>query len=138
MLPSQRPKFGWQGEGQQKILGRYLFFELPFQPLLALMMLAMRTIAMSAGMRDEDLFIAAVALRHHDGALRGAALLQGGQRFELAGQRILIRRQELCFKDLDDRRKQNHLTLLQSMTKPFISVLINWSALRFVVSVRWV
>jgi hypothetical protein len=56
------------------------------------MMLAMRTIAMAAGMRDEDLFIAAVALRHHDGALRGAALLQGGQRFELAGQRILIRR----------------------------------------------
>jgi len=47
---------------------------------------------MTAGMRDKDLFIAAVALRHHDGALRGAALLQGGQRFELAGQRILIRR----------------------------------------------
>ena len=34
MLPSQRPKFGRQGEGQQKILGRDLFFELPFQPLL--------------------------------------------------------------------------------------------------------
>ena len=73
MLPGQRPKFGRQGEGQQKIFGRDLFVELPFQPLLALMMLAMRTIAMSAGMRDEDLFIAAVALRHHDGALRGAA-----------------------------------------------------------------
>ena len=93
---------------------------------------------MTAGLWDEDLFIAAVALRHHDGALRGAALLQGGQRFELAGQRILIRRQELSFKDLDDRRKQNLLTFLQSMAKPFISALINWSALRFVVSVRWV
>ena len=92
VLPGQRPKLFWQSEGQQKILGGHLFVELPFQPLLALMMLAMRTIAMAAGMRDEDLFIAAVALRHHDGALRGAALLQGGQRFELAGQRILIRR----------------------------------------------
>jgi len=39
-----------------------LFFELPFQPLLAFMMLAMGTIAMAAGMRDEDLFFAAVAL----------------------------------------------------------------------------
>ena len=75
MLSGQRPKFGRQGEGQQKILGRHLFVELPFQPLLAFMMLAMGTIAMAAGMRDEDLFIAAVALRHHDGALRGAALL---------------------------------------------------------------
>ena len=73
MLPSQRPKFGRQGEGQQKILGRDLFLELPFQPLLALMMLAMRTIAMAAGMRDEDLFFAADALRQHHRALRGAA-----------------------------------------------------------------
>ena len=123
MLPSQRTQFFGQGEAQQKILGRHLFFELPFQPLLAFMMLAMGTVAMAAGMRDEDLFFAAVALRQHHWALRGTALLQGGQRFELAGQRILIRRQKLGFKDLDDRRKQNHLTFLQSMAKPFISVL---------------
>jgi len=38
------------------------------------MMLAMGAVAMAAGMREEDLFFAAVALRHHDGALRGAAL----------------------------------------------------------------
>ena len=58
----------------QKILGRHLFFELPFQPLLAFMMLAMVAIAMAAGMRDEDLFFAAVALRQHHRALRGTAL----------------------------------------------------------------
>jgi hypothetical protein len=29
---------------------------------------------------------------------------------------------------LDDRREQHHLTFLQSMAKPFISALINWSA----------
>ena len=73
MLPGQRPKFGRQGEGQQKILGWHLFVELPFQPLLAFMMLAMRAIAMAAGMRDEDLLFAAVALRQHHRALRGAA-----------------------------------------------------------------
>ena len=74
MVPGQRPKFGRQGEGQQKILGRDLFVELPFQPLLAFMMLAMGTIAMAAGMRDEDLFFAAVALRQQHRALRGTAL----------------------------------------------------------------
>ena len=63
MLLGQRPKFGRQGEGQQKILGWHLLFELPFQPLLAFMMLAMGTIAMAAGMWNEDLFFAAVALR---------------------------------------------------------------------------
>jgi len=74
MLPGQRPKFSRQGEGQQKILGRHLFLKLPFQPLLAFMMLAMRAITMAAGMRDEDLFFTTVALRQHHRALHGAAL----------------------------------------------------------------
>ena len=73
MTPSHCPKTGRQGEGQQKVLGRHLFVELPFQPLLAFMMLAMRAIAMAAGMGDEDLFFAAVALRQQHWALRGAA-----------------------------------------------------------------
>jgi len=139
MLPSQRTQFFGHGEGQQKILGRHLFFELPFQPLLALMMLAMGATAMSAGMRNEDLFFAAVALRQHHRTLRGAALFQGGQGFALAGQqRVLISRQEFGFKGLDDRREQHYLTFRQSMVKPSISALINWSACWFVVSVRWV
>lgn len=36
MLPSQRAQLFGQGEGQQKIRGRHLFFEVAFQPLLAL------------------------------------------------------------------------------------------------------
>jgi hypothetical protein len=35
----QRPEFDGQGEGQQKVLGRDLLLQLPFQPLLTLMML---------------------------------------------------------------------------------------------------
>jgi hypothetical protein len=50
----------------------------------------------------------------------------------------MIRRQKLGFKALDDRRKQHHFTFFQSMAKPFISALINWSACWFVASVRWV
>ncbi len=139
MLPSQRTQFFGQGEGQQKILGRHLFFELPFQPLLAFVVLAMGTVAVAAGMRDEHLFFAAVALRPHHRALRGTTLFQGGQRLALTGQqRVLIRRQEIGFKALDDRREQHHLTLRQSMAKPFINALINWSACWLVVSVRWV
>jgi hypothetical protein len=108
MLPGQRTQFFGQGEGQQKILGRHLLFELPFQPLLALVVLAMGTVAMAAGMRDEHLFFAAVALRQHHRTLRGAALFQGGQRFALTGQqRVLISRQKIGFKGLNDRRKQH-------------------------------
>jgi hypothetical protein len=86
------------------------------------MMLAMGTIAMAAGMRDEDLFFAAVALRQHNWALRGAALFQGGQRFALARQkRTLIIRQKFGFKGLDDRREP----AIQSVTVLFINQLLN-------------
>ncbi len=93
------------------------------------MMLAMGTVAMAAGMRDEDLFFAAVALRQHHRALGGAALFQGGQRVAPAGQkRVLISRRKIGFKGLYDRREPHHLTLRQSMAKPFINALINGSA----------
>jgi len=36
----QRPEFGGQGEGQQKILGRDLLLQLAFQPLLTFVVLA--------------------------------------------------------------------------------------------------
>lgn len=89
-------------------------------------MLAMGATAMAAGMRDVNLFFTAVALRQHHRTLRGSALFQGGQGFALAGQqRVLVSRQEFGFKALDDRREQHHLTLRQSMAKPFINALIN-------------
>ena len=78
MLPSQGTQFFGQGEGQQKIVGRHLFFELPLQPLLALVVLAMGATAMAAGMWEEDLFFAVIALRQQHRALRGAALFHGG------------------------------------------------------------
>ncbi len=62
MAPCQRPELLGQGESQEKILGGHLFVELTFQPLLALMVLAVRTVAMAAGMGHEKLAVALGAL----------------------------------------------------------------------------
>ncbi len=62
MLPCQRSEFGRQGESQQKIRGRNLFLELTLQPLLAFMVLTVRTVTMTTGMWDERLIIALGAL----------------------------------------------------------------------------
>jgi len=86
LLPGQCPELFGQGEGQQKILGRYLPLQLPLQPLLTLMLLTMGAVAMAAGMRHEALAIAVIALGQHHGTLQGSALLHGGQRPALAGQ----------------------------------------------------
>jgi hypothetical protein len=76
VLPGQGTQSFGQSEGQHKILGWQLFVELSFQPLLAFIVLAMRTIAMSTGMRDENLFFTATAKRRHDWALSGSTLFQ--------------------------------------------------------------
>ncbi len=60
--PCQRPELLGQGERQETVLGRHLFLELTFQPLLALMVLAVRTVAMAAGMGHEKLAVALGAL----------------------------------------------------------------------------
>ena len=67
MPPCQRPELLGQGESQKKILGGNLFLELTFQPLLAFMVLAVRTVAMGAGMRHENLAVALRALHQHVG-----------------------------------------------------------------------
>ena len=51
--PAQRPEFGGQGKGQQKVLGWHLLLHLAFQPLLTLMVLAVGAVAMSAGVRHQ-------------------------------------------------------------------------------------
>ena len=53
MRPGQRPEFGRPSEGQEEVFGRDLLLQLPFQPLLALVVLAVRAMAMAAGMRDQ-------------------------------------------------------------------------------------
>ena len=57
MLPGQRAQFSGQGEGDQEIAARHPPLRLPLDPLRALKVLAMRTIAMTAGVRHQALFI---------------------------------------------------------------------------------
>ena len=103
MVPCQGSELRGQGEGQKKILGRHLFLELPLQPFLALMVLAVRTVAMAAGMRHEKLAVALGALRQHVGTGCRAAVLHGGERLEMGRQqRILVLVQELGLEGLDD------------------------------------
>jgi hypothetical protein len=55
MRPGERPELGRQGEGEQEVLGRQLPLQLSFQPLLALVVLAVRAVAMTAGMGHQTL-----------------------------------------------------------------------------------
>ena len=81
----QVTQLGGQGEGDQVVLDGYLALELALQPLLGLVMLAMRTRAMAARVRHEALGRARFALHLHAWAVGGAAVLQRVQRPTLAG-----------------------------------------------------
>jgi hypothetical protein len=129
MMPGQGSEFGGQGESEQKILGGKLFFELAFQPLLALMMLAVGTAAMATGVRHPALVGTLGTVRQHQGALRSATDLQGGQGLAMARQdRALVVFQEGGFEGLNNRREPDHLTVPQSMEKLFMRSLIRWRA----------
>ena len=104
MTPCQGAELFWQGKGQQEVLGRQLFFELAFEPLLALMMLAVRAVAMTAGVWHELTVVTRGALRQHQRTLGRAAALHRRQCLALARQnRLMIAREKLGFKGFDDR-----------------------------------
>jgi len=104
MSPGQGPKFSRQGEGQQKILGRHLLFQLAFQPLLALVMLAVGAMAVPTGMGYQDLAVTRGALHQHAGAVRGTTGLHGGQRLAMTRQDLfLVLLQERGLKGFDER-----------------------------------
>ena len=63
LADSKWPQFLGQGEGEQEILGGHLQTPLAFQPDFAFVMLAMRTAAMAAGVRNQPLFVAGAACR---------------------------------------------------------------------------
>lgn len=124
MLPGQRPEFGRYGESHQEIVGRDLTLELAFQPLLALKMLAMRAVAMAAGMRHEVSFVAGGTTRQHLWRHSRAAGFHGGQGLPLAGQHcVAILRQVSRFVAGNDFRKRD-LTTHQAIAKRSIKALM--------------
>ena len=139
MAPGQGSEFGRQGERQQEVLGGHLFFELTLQPLLAFMVLTVGTAAMPARVRHEDLAIAVGALCLHQGTCRSPAVLHHSQGMALGRQYpLLVLRQEIGFKALDNRGEQDHLAFPHAMEKPFINALMASRALCCVPDVRWV
>jgi hypothetical protein len=85
MAPGQRPQLFRQGKSDHKIRSRKLFLNLPFDPLLALMMLTMWTVSVTAGMRYKSLMITIATTHEHLGAVPGSTGLQGHECFLMTG-----------------------------------------------------
>ena len=101
--------FSRQREGQQKVVGRDQALHLTFQPLLALVVLAVRAKAMAAGVRNEVVVGTVVALNRHHRAGRAAAIAQGREGLKLLeAQPVTKLRQEVRFEFGDDRAEADH------------------------------
>ena len=126
----QHPELGRQRERDQKIPGRHLLLELAFEPLLTLMVLAVRAVAVAAGVRHQLLMIAAAALHLHLGAGLGAAALDGGQCLQVrCAQAFTVLRPQVFLERVNDAGEPDHLTcppltFPQVMAKPSISTLM--------------
>ena len=121
----ERPEFRGQGEGQEKVLGGDLLLQLPFQPLLTLIVLTVGAVAVAAGMRHQFLLRASRAFDLHHGAGLGAALFHRRQGSIVVGREsVPVLRQEVGLEGVDDGRQTDHLTCPQRMPKPSIRPLM--------------
>ena len=115
---SQRPEFGGQGERHQEILGRHLLLHLAFQPLLTLMVLAMRAVAVAAGMRYQRLMFAFGAFDLHLQTRLRAAMRHRRQGAQVVKRQFVpVLRQEVRLESDDHGSQPDHLTFPQSMEK---------------------
>ena len=123
--PAERPEFGGQGEGQQKVLGGHLLFHLTFQPLLTLRVLTVRAVAMAAGVWHPFLLFAAGAfdLPHRAGR-RATPFHRRECSIVVSGESVAVMRQEICLEGFDDGSEPDHLTFPQGISKPSIRPLI--------------
>ena len=118
-------QFGRQREGQQKVVGRDEALYLTFQPLLALVVLAVRAKAMAAGMRNEFLLIAAFALNLHHRAGRAAAIAHRRECPKLIeAQAVAKLRHEVRFEFGNDRAEADHRGVPLLRQKRSISALM--------------
>jgi hypothetical protein len=123
--PGERPEFGRQREGQQKVVGGHLFLHLTFQPLLTLMVLAVRAVAMAAGMRHQLLMIAAV----HWTCIIGLAwvrqcFIAARGPIVVGRESVPVLRQEVRLEGFNDGAEADHLTCPQVMEKRSIRPLM--------------
>ncbi len=121
----QRAEFGGHGEGDQKVFRRHQPFHLPFQPLLAFVMLAVRAVAMAARMGDQYLMLTRRAADLHLGAGVGTAVFHRRECPEVfRGQSIPVLRAEISLEGVDDGSEPDHLAGSQTERKPSIKPLM--------------
>jgi len=86
--PGKLSQLSGESKGEQIVLGRQLFVELIFNPLLTFMILAMGTISMTAGMgyiaKSSTIVISAPG--QYMRTMFFSALFHGPQRFFMTGQ----------------------------------------------------
>jgi len=103
------------------------------------MVLAVRAMAVAAGMRHEELMFAVLATDLHLQTGLIAAALHCRECPPLIGvEPAAILCQQVGFEGIDDGGEANHLTFLQVTVKLFIRPLIRSMALCLVCSVKWV
>jgi len=130
-----------QREGDQVVLTRQPLVKLAFQPLLALVVLAMGAVSVAAGMGDIDPFAAPVVRTagQHVRSMLVSAAGHGPQSLDMAWQEIFIVGAEEAVPELvDDRGEQHYLRPPHLMSRELTRALTANLALLAVPVVRWV
>ena len=103
------------------------------------MVLAVWTVAMTAGVRNQALMLAAGALDVHLAARLGAAWFHGRECPRVLGfEFVPVLRQEVSAEGIDNGGEPDHLICPQEIPKPSIRPLMRSMAWCLVWSVRWV
>lgn len=127
IFPSEIAKLTWKSEGDQIIWCRQKLLQLVFDPLPILMVLAMGTIPVSAGMGNRDLVVAMMigASGQHVWAILLSALFHCPQGIPVPRQNcVFILREETVFKLVDDGREEDHFLPSQRISNPLTRALI--------------
>ena len=129
--------------GRVKLSKKYsagtCLLELAFDPLLALVVLAVRAVAMAARMWHQRLMLAFAAFDLHLWAGLRAAVFHRREGLSVHGAELgSVLREELRLEGVDGRSEADHLTIPQAMVNPSIRALMRSMAWCLVWSVRWV
>ena len=109
MLPGDLTQGVRQGEGHQEIVGGHALLQLTFEPLLAVVMLAMRTVPMTAGMGYPVTMIAVGALHLHVRSGAGTAVFDGVEGAQLRRQDLVsVLPPKVGLEGFDDGRQSDH------------------------------
>jgi hypothetical protein len=136
--PEQSPQLRRYRDGDHEIVNRQQFGFLALQPLLAFVVLAVGAAAVTTGMGENCLMVAAVAFQHHDAAVLIAAAAHGLQISMMAWQKLLaVVLFQIAAIAIDQISKEDHQMSSQRRAKPATrSSMRSMACCRFT-TVRW-